>query len=100
MASQTIKYINSHAPSAELFLPNNNQDGGTKSQEPDNADEGKEEDEIDEYDRIIVNIIGNQDSVGPDSSENVGRILEKCLGSALDEGWQKRGGICTRDRVI
>lgn len=60
------------------------QDGGTLGEDSQHgSEEEKEPDEVDNYDKSIDSIIGNQE--GPDLLEKVGRVLEKCLGLALDE---------------
>lgn len=43
------------------------------------------DDEVDKYDRSLEGLIGNQEKVGPDISEKVGRVLERCIDPILDD---------------
>lgn len=40
---------------------------------------------MDAYDRSIENLIGNQEKVGPDISDKIGRVLERCINPILDD---------------
>lgn len=65
-------------------------DGGAHEDEEKDSDsedkgEGRELDEVDEYDKSLDNLIENRETFGPEISEKVGRVLSKCLGPALDE---------------
>lgn len=64
----------------------NGQDGGDHDEESQHGSEDEREpDEIDDYDKSLDSLLGNQEVKGPDLSEKVTRVLEKCLGPALDE---------------
>lgn len=77
---------------ATAFPPSSSkQHGGAHDREGDSKaedDDEKKEDEDDEvkaYDKMIEGLLGNQEAVGPEISEKVARLLEMCLGPALDD---------------
>lgn len=70
--------------------PNSRQDGddGDKQNhdsEDDNNKNCMEDDEVDEYDRSIESLIGNEEKVGPEISGRIKRVLEKCIDPVLDD---------------
>lgn len=86
--------------SGSSFPPSShNKDGGALSEDQqESEEEHKEDDEVDDYDKTIDTIIGNQEVVGPEICEKVGRVLEKCLGPALDEKMVKKRESSIRGR--
>lgn len=85
MGSAFAQVASTHAQNDALLPPKSKQDGGALSEEHESGEEDKEQDEIDDYDKSLDSMLGNQETVGPDLSDKVGRVLEKCLGPALDE---------------
>lgn len=77
---------------ASVVPPTSKQHGGAHEDERESGEEddddtkkGEEDDKITAYDKIINNLLGNKETVGPEISEKVARLLEMCLGPALDE---------------
>lgn len=65
--------------SAETERNQNNSD-----REPPEDGEVKDE-ELDDYERALSALLGDNRTTGPEISEKVGRLLERCLGTPLDE---------------
>lgn len=86
-------FARSHNAPAGFPPKSSGQDGGAHgrdrdSDEDDDKHGGKKEEEDEEiraYDKMIESMIGNQEAVGPEISEKVGRLLEMCLGPAIDD---------------
>lgn len=56
------------------------------SAEDSTLEEGEVHDEVlDEYEKSLVALLGDNKVTGPVISDQIGRILERCLGSPLDE---------------
>lgn len=72
---------------AQQFPPKSPQDGGDEDKNSDSEDDNKQlpEDEVDEYDKSIGDLLGNQEKVGPDISDKIGRVLERCIDPILDD---------------
>lgn len=51
-----------------------------------NNEEGEVYDEeLDEYEKSLIALLGDNKITGPEISEKIGRLLERCLGSPLDD---------------
>lgn len=86
MGTAFAQAASTHALGAASFPPNSSQDGGRGTEEQESEDDtGKENDEVDDYDKNLDCLLDKQEAVGQEISEKVGRVLGKCLGSALDE---------------
>lgn len=59
---------------------------GRSPNPPSEREEGEVPDEqMDDYERALVALLGDTQVTGPDMSEKVGRLLERCLGAPLDD---------------
>lgn len=88
LASVTNNLQYQNAP--QQLPPKSKEDGGLDDKQEESEEEGNktstnEDDEVDEYDRSIGDLIGNEEKLGPDISEKIGRVLERCLDPVLDE---------------
>lgn len=55
-------------------------------QENDEQEDGEVKDEeLDEYERELQNLLGDAKITGPEISDKISRLLERCLGNPLDE---------------
>lgn len=67
MGTTFAQVATTHALGTALFLPNSGQDGSHVSEEKESEEEqGKEQDEVDNYNKSLDNILDKQEVVGPD----------------------------------
>lgn len=63
---------------------NNNSSANGKPSDP--TEEGEIRDEqLDDYERALKTLLGDNLVTGPEISDKIGRLLERCLGAPLDE---------------
>lgn len=63
-----------------------NEEDRSSSKHPATGEEGEVHDEeLDEYERALISLLGDNKITGPVISEKIGRLLERCLGSPLDD---------------
>lgn len=85
MGSAFAQASSVHVLAVLQFPPKSSQDGRDLSNVQHESSDENEPDEIDDYDKSLENMLGDQEVVGPALSEKVARVLGKCLGTALDE---------------
>lgn len=68
-----------------------NKHGDCNDKNPTNQDDKEQEDgevkyeELDDYEKELQNLLGDAKVTGPEISEKISHLLERCLGNPLDE---------------
>lgn len=87
-ASTSQDALHSASPpfsSAQLDVNTSSGSAGNKTSS-ESLEEGEVKDEqLDEYERALKALLGDNLVTGPEISDKIGRLLERCLGSPLDE---------------
>lgn len=60
-------------------------DNQRKAEDDDQEDGEVRDEQLDEYEKTLTSLLGDNLVMGPDLNEKVGRRLERCLGSPLDD---------------
>lgn len=106
----TQQLANSHDASGAAFSGSSAHNSGDVNNSGDNrnteenrdTEEGEVHDEvIDEYERSLIALLGDTKVTGPEISDKIGRVLERCLGSPLDDKIvkQKRDSFPRPDNI-
>lgn len=76
----------SHNASGQASPPSFSAQGDSSKVNNEHLEDGEVEDEqLDEYEKALMTLLGDNKVTGPAISNKVGRLLERCLGAPLDD---------------